>query len=412
MILPKLAACLLLGLVGVGFAQESGQKKPKRPIRPDPSIKREPLESLVKLPDDFVQYVRIPEGGLRPKLGVGKDVLGLIYSKGDGPLGDLYLVCSRDEAKSFSPAVRLNSTPGTVISRNQTQSGSIDVGPDGRVHMAWVSGGEEPGLQYVRTTLAGELEPVRDFGSPPGLGTTTAVTVDAQGQVYLVYSADGPTPDASGNPGARIWLRRSADGASFTEPVAIDPNLNVSVHSDIAAHVDEVMGTVFVLYRTALQVKEDSPIVSRSMRLLSSENRGENFRPNLVDNWKHQRDPHSSGGLSQEKNTTLAAWDADGSACWSIIRRQLKQANLPVAARNGARDTSQTRAVGAAGGNEVILTWLERSEKDPKAQPRLGWQVWLREGRMAIGDGYAPEPASGNGQAVFARGAGGFTIVY
>ncbi len=412
MMLPKLAACLLLGLVGAGFSQEQDEKKSRRPVRPDPFTKNEPPESLIKLPEGFVQYARLPEGGLRPRLALGKKGLGLIYSKGDGLLGDLYLAYSHDEALTFSAGVRVNPTPGTVLSWNRTQSGSIDVDADDRFHVAWVSGGEQPSLQYARTTPDGELEAVRDLGSPAGLGTTTAVTVDARGQVYLVYSADGPTPDVSGNPGARIWLRRSSDGVNFTEPVTIDPNLNVSTHSDIAAHVDEVMGTVFVLYRTAYLVKADSPIVARSMRLLHSEDEGLTFKPNIVDSWKHQRDPHSSGSLSQEKNSTLATWEADGIACWSIIRRQLKQANLPVAARSATRDISQTHAVGAAGGNEVILTWLERPEKDPKASARLGWQVWLREGRMGLGDGHAPELAIADGQVVFPRRAGGFTIVY
>jgi len=407
--LPKLAACLLVGLVGAGFAQEKGGRK--RPIRPDPT-KSGPVKMAVGLPDDFVQFARLPEGGLRPRLAVGKNSLGLIYSKGDGALGDLFLVFSRDEAKTFSSPVRVNPTPDTVLSWSRTQSGSIDIGPDDRIHVTWVSGGEKPAVQYVRTSPEGEPEAAVDLGSPAGLGSTTAVTVDAGGQVYVVYSADGPTPDVSGNPGARVWLRRSTDGVSFTEPMTIDPNLNVSVHSDIAAHVDEIMGTVFVFYRTALKVKPDSPIVSRSMRLLYSEDHGESFSPNIVDNLKHQRDPLSSINLSQEMNSTLAAWDGDGSAFWSIIRRQVKQSNLPIAARSKTRDVFMASAAAAAGGNEVILTWLERPEADPKAQPHLAWQVWMREGRYGLGDGYAPELPTADGQVVFPRRAGGFTIVY
>lgn len=411
MILPNLAASLLLGLLGAGLAQEPGQKGQERPRRQDPRREGKPLDWMVKLPEDFVQYARVPEGGLRPRIGVGKNGLALIYSKGEGALGDLYLTHSRDEAKTFSAGVRVNPTPGSVLSWNATQSGSIDIGPDDRVHIAWISGGEKPSLQYARTTPDGELEPAIDLGSPSALGTTTAVTVDAQGQVFVVYSADGSAPDVSGNPGARIWLRRSREGASFTEPVTIDPNLNVSVHSDVAAHVDEIMGTVFVLYRTAFQVRETSPIISRSLRLLASEDGGERFSTNIVDNLKHQRDPHSSGGLSQEKDTTLAAWDTDGKVCWSIIRRQVKQANIPVDAKTEA-NISCTHAVAAAGGTEIILTWLERPEEEPKAPPRLGWQVWLREGRLALGKGHAPESPAADGQAVFPRKAGGFTIVY
>jgi len=408
MIPPRLVALLLAGLSGASFAQESS---PQRPPRPDLSRRHAPPELLVKLPADFVQYVRIPEGGLRPRLGIGETGLALLYTRGEGA-GDLYVSRSTDEAKTFSPGVRVNPVPGTVLSWNKTQSGSIDVGPDGRVHIAWISRGEKPSVQYVRTTAEGELEGVRELGSPAGLGSTTAVTVDDRGQVFVVYSAHGPDLDVDGNQMARIWLRRSHDGTNFTEPVAIDPIKNVSVHSDLAAHVDEVMGTVYILYRTAHRLYEDNPVVSRSLRLISSKDRGETFDVSPVDNLRAIRDPLTSGQLSQEKNSTLATWDGDGRVAWSIIRRQLQQAQLPVEPKSVGPDVVCTQAAGAAGGNEGILTWLERPEKEADAPPRLGWQVWLREGRLALGNGHAPELPLGDGQVVFPRRAGGFTIVY
>src|SRR5262245_20547612 len=273
---PRLAALLLVGLSCAAFAQE-GPPKPRRPPRPDPSKNRPPPELLVKLPEDFVQYTRIPEGGVRPRVAVGKAGLALIYSKGEGAMGDLYLSMSKDEAKTFSPGVRVNPSPGTVLNWSRSQSGSIDVGPDGSFHVAWISGGDKPSVQYVTASAEGALGEVRELGSPAGLGTTTAVTVDDRGQIYVVYSAEGPDLDLDGNPMARIWLRRSMDGTNFGEPVAIDPTKNVSVHSDIAAHVDQVMGTVYVLYRSAHKMYEDNPVVSRSMRLLSSKDRGETF---------------------------------------------------------------------------------------------------------------------------------------
>src|SRR5688572_21672554 len=248
MLSPCLAAWLLAGLAAGGHAQEPG-RKPRQPASPPPELERKQntVPSLVKLPDDFVQYARLPEAARRPRLGVGKHAVALLYSAGDGTAGDLHLSLSTDEGKSFSPGVRLNAEPGTVLSWNRTQSGSIDFGPDDRVHVAWIEGGERPALRYVRTSSAGEPEGIQDLGAPEELGTTTALTVDEQGQVYLFYAAGGPTPALRGTPGARIWMRRSQDGTSFEEPEAIDPpDLNVSNHSDLAAHVDEGMGTLHV----------------------------------------------------------------------------------------------------------------------------------------------------------------------
>jgi hypothetical protein len=212
--------------------------------------------------------------------------------------------------------------------------------------------------------------------------------------------------------GARIWLRRSTDGTSFSEPRPIDPDLNVSTHSAIAAHVDEVMGTVFVLYRTAFRLKESSPVASRGLRLLSSRDGGDTFSPSVVDNCRRTRDPQTSGGLSQEEDSTLAAWDVDGRVCWSIVRRQLQQTQLPVEPGALSVDLDCTHAVAAAGGNEIILTWLERPKGDPDATPRLGWQVWLREGRVSLGEGHAPKAALAEGQVVVAHRTGGFTVFY
>lgn len=410
MTLPWLAACLLVGLSSIGQAQEP--PRPKRPVRPDPDRKNQSVPSVVQLPDDFVQYARLPDGGVRPRLGVGKNGVALLYSKGEGPAGDLYLTLSQDEARTFSASVHVNPTPGTVLSWKRTQSASLDIGPDERVHVAWISAGERPSIQYARHTAAGELEAVQDLGAPEELGTTTAVTVDAQGQVYLFYSAGGPTPELMGKPGARVWLLRSPDGTSFDQPVAIDPELNVSTHSALAAHVDEVMGTVYVLYRTAFKLKEDNPVASRSLRLLSSKDRGETFSPSVVDNCRQVRDPHSSASLVQEEDSTMAAWDGDGRVYWAIIRRQLQQTQLPVEPKGLSRDKTCTHAVGAAAGDEVILSWLERPAKDPAAPLRLAWQVWLREGRLSLGEGQAPQPALADGHVVVPRHAGGFTIVY
>lgn len=385
-----------------------GQDAPKRPKQDG-----RPFDSIIELPADFVQFSRLPEGATRPRLGSGSKDLALIYCKNEGKLLDLYLTRTADEAKTFSPAVRLNAAPGTVMSLDGMQSGSVDVGPDGRVHVAWISAGEKPTLQYVRTTPDGGLEPVQDLGSPAGLGSTTAVTVGPEGEVYVVYAADGVAREPGEEPAKRIWLRRAVDGVSFAEPDEIDlPSLSVSDHSEIAAHVDELMGTVFVLYRTAALLKRESPVLSRTMRLLSSEDKGVRFESSMVDNLRHQRDPRSGAYLAQEKNSTLACWETEGRACWSIVRRQLNKVNLPVQAKAESSSSVQTHAVGAAGGTEVILTWLERPDEERKSPPKLGWTVWFREGRFAIGSGYAPEPASPTGQVVFPRKAGGFTILY
>src|SRR5262245_2588105 len=196
----------LLALVAPASGQDP--EHPGSEHRPNPLKKRERLESLVNLPEDFVQYARVPEGGIRPRLALGKDELALLYFKGDESHGDLYLTRSGDEAKTFAPSLRLDTTPASVAAWDGVQTGSIALGPDGLAHVAWISAGATPGLVYVHEArpdpkdaagakdgqsddeVAGLVRGTRlDLGSPPGLCSTTALALDASGQIYLFYVA-------------------------------------------------------------------------------------------------------------------------------------------------------------------------------------------------------------------------------
>lgn len=405
---------LLVAFASLGSAQQPGTSK----ARPQ---KGEKPKWLVDLPEDFVQYARVPDGGRMPRLARRGDGLALLYFKGEAPGGDLYLARSADEAKSFTAGVQVNPESGTVAAWEGNHSGAVALGPDGRACLAWIESGEKSGenasesepprLRFRQETADG-LGDVVDFGSPPGLCGNAAVAVDAEGRIFVAYPAGVQTSETARTSGVRVWLRRSLDGKTFGEPVAIDRDSDgFSPLSALAMHVDEVMGTVFLLYRAGFVLKQDDPSLSRCMRLLSSEDHGETFGSSIADNWKQQKDPHSSAHLSQDKNTTLAAWDTGGRVYWSLVRRQLNKVNLPVEAKDEQRASRRTQPSAAASESEVLLTWLERPRDDPSAAPTLGWQVWLIEGRLPQGLGHAPGPVLDGGIA-FARRAGGFTIVY
>jgi hypothetical protein len=401
MIAPALAASALLAALPSARLQDSGQGGGAK------------HDSLVKLPDDFVQFARVPEAGLYPRVGIGQGELAVLWYQGGGAAGDLFLARSRDEARTFSPARRVNAVPASVACDGGAHAGAIDLGPDGSAHVAWTTAGEARSLLYARVPADSDPLPPVELGAPLGLCFSVAVTVDARGRVFVFYaSASGPEDLESVPPGRRIWMRTSTDGLAFTEPVTIDrEHTGVSEHSGIAAHVDEIMGTVFVLYRTAYALKPDSASLARGMRLGSSED-GETFRSVWVDNWKAVRDPRSSAVLGQEDNSTLAIWDAGGEVFWSVIRRQVKKVNLPMQPRSEGPPVLRTRPTGAAGEGEVFLAWLERPKDAPRTPPRVGWRVWLREGRAPLGGGFAPEALQAGTPVALARSAGGFTLLY
>jgi hypothetical protein len=396
-----LPSLLVLSLVP---AFQDPSRPPKRPPHPDPSKPRERVANLVKLPEDFVQFARLPEGGVCPRLGVGKSDLGVLYL---GRGGELFLARTSDGGSSFSQPLRLNAE--AVATPDGGHRGSVDIGPDGSAHVAWIANTEPPALRYTRVPSGATEATALDLGAPIGLCSTVAVTVEDTGQVLVFYAA----AESAEDPGKRIWMRRSADGATFSEPVAIDrPDTSVSGACGMAAHVDEVMGTIFLLYRAAYPAKPDAVSLFRGMRLISSEDHGDEFDSAWVDNWKSVKDPRSIASLSQEANTTLAVWDSGGHVYWSLIRRQLNKANLPMEPRIEGPPVLCLAPSGAAGGHEVCMAWLERPEGDPQAPTRLAWRVWQREGHIPLGGGYAPEAPGAATPAVLARQGGGFTILF
>lgn len=402
MISIRIAVCLLVGLASAAAAQEPKDPKAR-------GQKGEKPRWLVDLPADFVQYARVPDGGRMPRVVPGKDALVLLYFKGEGARGDLFLTRSTDEAKSFTPSLPVESESGVVRSWEGLHSGSIALGPDGRARLCWVREGERPTLCYRAETAEG-LGEIVELGAPPGLCGPTAVAADAEGRVFVFFAAG--ESEESPTQGLRVRMRRSLDGRTFEEPVVIDRAADgFSPLSAMAAHVDSVMGTIFVLYRSAMPLREDKPKVSRSMRLLNSRNHGDLFDSGLADNWPQPKDPHSSATLSQETNTTLASWEAGGKPYWSLIRRQELKMNLPMEVKDDERAFQRTQVAAAASQKEILVAWLERPRSDPAGPHAIGWHVWLIEGKQPLGQGQAPGPAI-DGPAVFARRDRGFTVLY
>lgn len=382
--------------------QESGeQQAPGKP------------RSFLDLPEGFVRFSRVPEGGLYPRIAVGKEALAVLSYKGSEDRGDLFVSWTGDEGKTFSPGLRVNSAQGSVASADSRHGGSIDLGADGAAHVVWATGGDERSLRYIRVQPGRESGESVDLGVLPGLCRSPAVAVDGRGRIFVFYAAASDPAELQSVPPLRqVWMRTSDDGLGFSEPVVLDDRLkSVSEHSALAAHIDEVMGTIFVLYRTGYALKPNSPSLSRGMRLLSSTD-GTTFAANWVDNWRGVRDPRSNALLSQEESSTLAVWESGGDVFWSVIRRQVKKMNMPITPRTDGPPVTRERPSGAAGEGEVLLTWLQRPKDDPEAAPKLAWRVWMREGRAPIGEGLAPEPPLAGAPAVFARARGGFTVLY
>src|SRR5947207_1746114 len=90
-----------------------------------------------------VRTIRVPDGGIQPQAAVDDaGTLHLVYFKGEPGHGDLFYVRSRDDGKSFSRAIRVNSLDGSAIAVGTIRGAHVAVGKGNRVHVAWNGSGK------------------------------------------------------------------------------------------------------------------------------------------------------------------------------------------------------------------------------------------------------------------------------
>jgi len=407
-----LPSSLLAGLIVLVQTPGTVRTPGKKPQSPDGNY-----QPAVKLPDDFVRYARVPDGGIQPHVVAAGDELAVLYFKGDAQSGDLFLTRSKDEARTFAPSARVDAEPGTVLTQEAGHSGALTVGADGRALVAWVAGGAAPALRFAREKAGGGFDAPLDLGSPAQLCRTCALVADAQGRVRVFYVALDPEVGEGEKPGLRIWMRVSEDGATFGAPEAIDQKPDgVAASSAIDARIDRDSGAIYVFYVSA--GRHGGPEV----KLLASTDGGAKFASRvIVLATRHDVVPHSRPSLSQEvatdrtvgKPLVIASWDLYAQVNWGGIdpaSHKLQQ-NIPVSPRE-TRTSRRYCAVGLSAGTEYLMAWLEQPVGDRSAPPVLAWQVWFIDGLAPLGWGQAPIGPGVSSPAVIANHPRGFTILY
>jgi hypothetical protein len=181
----------------------------------------------------------------------------------------------------------------------------------------------------------------------------------------------------------------------------------VSLLSGLTAHVDEVIGTVYVLYRANKPVRKN---FMRDVRLLASSD-GEDFETIAIETNKQKGDPRSGCALVQDESTTIAAWEGFGHVGWGHIRRK---GTVDISKEpKGGGGVDRTAPALAVTPGVVLMAWVERDPQSPDEPPIIGWQAWTRVEAAMIGLGIAPESPLTSSPAIVERHSeGGFTVLY
>src|SRR6266852_7895412 len=90
------------------------------------------------IPTPQVKLLRVPNGGIQPQVAVDRrGTVHMIYFHGEPANGDVFYVRMDKGEETFSPALQVNSTPGSAIAIGNIRGPQMAIGKNGRVHVAW-----------------------------------------------------------------------------------------------------------------------------------------------------------------------------------------------------------------------------------------------------------------------------------
>ena len=348
---------------------------------------------------------RIPDRGLQPEVAVTADgTIHLVYFLGEPRRGDLFYVRSHDGGETFSPPVRVNTTPGSAIATGTIRGAQIAVGSGGRVHVAW-NQADGAGMLYARANDAGtafeqQRSLLRRTGGVDGGGGLAA---DQAGNVYVAWHASvkGAAP---GEAARQVWVARSPDeGRTFAvERPAWDEPTGACACCGMGLATDR-RGNVYALYRGAREM------VHRDVYLLASADGGGSYRGTLLSPWETSSCPMSSMAFAQGPSGVIAAWETAADVRFAPLTTDGTSASPVTRPPGEARNRKHPRlAVNGAG--QLLLVWTEGTAWARAGS--LAWRVFGLDGlALPESGGRADLPVWSFGAAA-AQADGAFTVFY
>jgi hypothetical protein len=367
-----------------------------------------------------VTFVRIPQGGIQPELGISRDgTIHMVYLSAEpAAAANVFYVRSRDGGLTFSAPIRVNSQEGSAIATGTIRGAHIAVGPDGRVHVAWngsdralprgpanLSTGR-PGtpMLYSRSDPRGTaFEPQRNLVTrTTNVDGGGSIAVDSRGRVYVAWHADdinGP----GGEETRRVWLARSVNGGvTFQQEAAISSAGTGACGCCALRLFASADDRLHLLYRAARER------VHRDIYSLVSRDGGGTFAGGRLHAWELNACPMTSMSIAQSGTRILRTWETQGNVYASDITAG-SEVQAPPADSSRPLQRKHPRLAANKEGM-TLLVWTEGTAWMRGGS--LEWQLYDAAGQPTNVKGLRSGVPVWSFAAVAARPDGGFTVIY
>jgi hypothetical protein len=355
-----------------------------------------------------VTLVRTPDRGIQPQASV--DTAGtvhLLYFKGDPAHGDLFYSRFPNGAATFTPALRVNSAPGSVIATGSVRGGQLALGRGGFVHVAWNAsrpierdGVKQTPMWYARLRPGGRaFDPQRAIGSQTRhLDGGGSVAADSVANVYVVWHAAGPT---DGELNRRIYVASSSDdGGRFSKEMPFGAGAGLCGCCQLETLIDR-RGQLNVLYRAAGDnVHRDA----MWLRLV----RGSAAAPIRLQAWQLPACPMTTFAMTHRDPGIVAAWETQQQIYSAVLTPESRGVSATSAMSGTALRKHPSVAVNNVG--DTLYAWTEGT-----AWARGGtvaWELRDRTGSRLASASSAGEVPVWSLVAAVTRSDGSFMLIH
>lgn len=356
-----------------------------------------------------VTLVRTPDGGIQPQAVVDRaGTVHLLFFKGDPGHGDLFYTRLPSGTTTFTPALRVNSEPGSAIATGSVRGGQIALGRGGFVHVAWNAsrpierdGVTRTPMWYARLRPgAGAFDPQRAVGAHNRhLDGGGSVAADAGGKVHVVWHAAGAV---DGETSRRIYVATSSDdGAGFSRETPFADTAGLCGCCGLETLVDD-RGGLNVLYRAAGQM------VHRDAMWLRLAGGKPTAPPVRLQAWELPACPMTTFAMARRGTDIVAAWETQQQIYSAVLTPGSLRAQTPTAMSGTA--VRKHPSVAVSGGGDTLFAWTEGT-----AWARGGtvaWEIRDRAGARAASASAAGEVPVWSLVAAVARPDGSFLLIH